>query len=82
MKSNITGGNVTYYDWTKYNHWVPPYGWPYGWPAPYAPCVCPCCGRLRDDRIYMPWQQYWIWSPNDNPTITVNMTPEVSDVAA
>ena len=54
----------------------------YGWAGPWSPCVCPCCGRCRNDRIYMAWQPYWIWSPNDNPTITVNMTPEVYDVAA
>ena len=75
---NVNDNVTYYYNPMQYHHWVPPYGWT----APYAPCVCPCCGRCRNDRIYMAWQPYWIWSPNDNPTITVNMTPEVYDVAA
>ena len=73
---NAEDNGSYYYNPMQYHHWVPPYGWA----SPYAPCVCPCCGRCRNDRVYIPWQPYWQWNYG---TITVtNVPPESSDVAA
>ena len=69
--------NVTGWYYTIYPHYNPYVPYPC---APYAPCVCPCCGRCRNDRVYIPWQPYWQWNYG---TITVtNVPPESSDVAA